>query len=107
MNTILVLIDSLNRPALSAYAPSPIATPNLDRFAGRSWRFDNHFVGSLPCLPARCEIFAGRQEMMWRPWGPLEPYDLRLPRLLAAEGHVTAIVTDHYHYWEEEANGYI
>ena len=107
MNTILVLIDSLNRRALSAYAPSPVATPNLDRFAERSWRFDNHFVGSLPCMPARREIFAGRREMMWRPWGPLEPYDLRLPKLLAAEGHVTAIVTDHYHYWEEEANGYI
>ncbi len=107
MNTILVLIDSLNRNTLSAYAPSPIATPNLERFAERAWRFDNHFVGSLPCMPARRELYAGRREMMWRPWGPLEPYDLRLPKLIAAGGHTTAIVTDHYHYWEEEANGYL
>ena len=35
------------------------ATPNLQAFAERAWRFDNHFVGSLPCMPARREIFAG------------------------------------------------
>ena len=32
--------------------------------------------------------------------GPLEPFDVRLPRLLEAHGYATAIVTDHYHYWE-------
>jgi arylsulfatase A-like enzyme len=37
----------------------------------------------------------------------LEPFDARLPRLLARAGYRTAIVTDHYHYWEEEANGYV
>lgn len=69
MNIILVLIDSLNPNHLSAYAPSEVATPNLDAFARRSRRFDNHFVGSLPCMPARREIFAGFKEMIWRPWG--------------------------------------
>jgi len=107
MNIILVLIDSLNRQQLSAYGSSNVATPNLDAFARRSWRFDRHFVGSLPCMPARREIFAGFCEMLWRPWGPLEPFDARLPKLLLARGYRTAIVTDHYHYWEEQANGYI
>lgn len=107
MNIILVLIDSLNRHALSAYGPSPVATPHLAAFAQRAWRFDRHYVGSLPCMPARREIFAGVREMLWRPWGPLEPFDARLPELLAARGYRTAIVTDHYHYWEEAANGYI
>ena len=107
MNVVLVLIDSLNRHHLSVYGNSAFATPNLDRFASRAWRFDNHFVGSLPCMPARREIFAGHKEMMWRPWGPLEPFDARLPRLLEGKGYSTAIVTDHYHYWEEEANGYL
>lgn len=107
MNTILVLIDSLNRHYLSAYGETAASTPNLDKFAKRAWRFDNHFIGSLPCMPARREIYAGRKEMMWRPWGPLEPYDERLPRLLEEQGYSTAIVTDHYHYWEEAANGYI
>lgn len=107
-NVILVLIDSLNRHHLRVYDPAARAEiPNLERFAGRAHRFDNHFVGSLPCMPARREIFAGRREMMWRPWGPLEPFDVRLPRLVAATGRTAAIVTDHYHYWEEEANGYL
>lgn len=107
MNIILVLIDSLNRHDLTAYGPATAATPNLDSFARRSCRFDNHFVGSLPCMPARREIFAGRKEFLWRPWGPLEPFDLRLPHLLEGDGYTTAIVTDHYHYWEESANRYM
>ena len=107
MNVILVLIDSLNRHHLSAYETSPVSTPNLDRLFEKAWRFDNHFVGSLPCMPARREIFAGRKDFLWRPWGPLEPFDDRLPRLLEQRGYSTAIVTDHYHYWEEEANGYM
>jgi len=107
MNIVLVLIDSVNRNALSAYGGSEFATPNLEAFAKRAWRFDNHFVGSLPCMPARREIFAGFSGMQWRPWGPLEPFDLRLPKLLEEAGYTTAIVTDHYHYWEESANGYI
>jgi arylsulfatase A-like enzyme len=58
-------------------------------------------------MPARREIFAGFKELLWRPWGPLEPYDARLPRLVRRAGHTTTIVTDHYHYWEEPANGYL
>lgn len=107
MNIILVLIDSLNRRAISPYGPAPYATPNLQCFADRAFRFDNHFVGSLPCMPARREITSGNMGFQWRPWGPLEPFDARLPRLLEAAGYETAIVTDHYHYWEESANGYI
>ena len=107
MNIVLVLIDSLNRHYLSAYGPSSVATPNLDAFAAKAWRFDNHFIGSLACIPARRELFAGFKEMMWRPWGPLEPYDARLPRLLGQRGYTTALVTDHYHYWEEPGNGYM
>lgn len=107
MNVVMVLIDSLNRHCLEAYGPTSIRSPNLSRFAERALRFDSHFVGSLPCMPARREMFTGRKEMMWRPWGPLEPYDERLPELLARRGFATGLVTDHYHYWEEEANGYL
>ena len=96
MNIILVLIDSLNRGDLAAYTPSECATPNLEAFAKKAWRFDNHFVGSLPCMPARREIYAGIREFLWRPWGPLELFDVRLPRLLEDRGYATAIVTDHY-----------
>ncbi|HEX7083753.1 MAG TPA: sulfatase [Gaiellaceae bacterium] len=107
MNVVLILIDSLNRADLPAYGGTTVPTPNLDRLAARAWRFDNHFVGSLPCMPARREIFAGFKELLWRPWGPLEHFDARLPRIVERRGYRTAIVTDHYHYWEESANGYL
>lgn len=92
---------------MAAYGPTVAATPNFSAFARKAWHLDNHFVGSLPCMPARREIFSGQQEFVWRPWGPLEPFDQRLPRLVEQQGYTTAIVTDHYHYWEESANGYI
>lgn len=108
MNIILVLVDSLTRSCLPAYnQDSPCKTPNIDRFAARAQIFDNHFVGSLPCMPARRELIAGRKEFLWRPWGSLEVFDPRLPAEVKKGGYHTHIVTDHYHYWEEEANGYI
>lgn len=108
MNVILVLVDSLNKDALRTYTPDTVCeTPNLEAFAARSLVFDNHFIGSLPCMPARREISTGRKEFMWRPWGPLEAFDPRLPKEVQKTGHATAIVTDHYHYWEEMANGYV
>lgn len=107
VNVIAVVVDSLNRHHLSAYTRSPVRTPHLDAFAGRAWRFDNHFVGSLPCMPARRELLTGRREFLWRGWGPVEPFDVRLPELLATGGYTTGIVTDHYHYWEDAGGGYI
>lgn len=108
MNIVLVLVDSLTRNCLQAYNPdSPCQTPNIDRLAAKGHVFDNHFVGSLPCMPARRELIAGRKEFMWRPWGSLEVFDPRLPMEVKKGGYHTHIVTDHYHYWEEEANGYI
>jgi arylsulfatase A-like enzyme len=106
MNVIMILADSVNRHFLSPYT-ADADTPNLQRLADRSWRFDNHFVGSLPCIPARRELLAGFQEMMWRPWGSLEPFDVRMPKLLSGAGYRTGMVTDHYHYWEEPGNGYL
>lgn len=108
MNIILILVDSLNKEALRTYNPHTVCqTPNLQAFARKSIVFDNHFIASLPCMPARREIFAGRKEFLWRPWGPLEVFDARLPREVQKQGFNTGIVTDHYHYWEETANGYI
>lgn len=108
MNIILILVDSLNKEALTLYNENTVCrTPNLTRFAEKSLIFDNHFIASLPCMPARRELFAGRKEFLWRPWGPLEIFDPRLPREVQNCGYNTGMVTDHYHYWEETANGYM
>jgi arylsulfatase A-like enzyme len=108
MNIVLILVDSLNRHALPLYNPdSRCQTPTIDALAAKSVVFNNHYISSLPCMPARRELTSGRKEFMWRPWGPLEVYDPRLPAVLNSAGYNTGIVTDHYHYWEEQANGYV
>ncbi len=107
MNVILILIDSLNRHYLSPYGCDSVKTPNIGELASRGVTFTNHFIGSAPCMPARRELMTGRHEFLWRGWGHLEPFDQPLARRAAELGAVTQIVTDHYHYWENGAHGYI
>lgn len=112
MNVLLVSIDSLRRDVLSTYRDRPapmdyaVDTPNLDHFAEKACVFDTHYAGSLPCMPARREWFAGIQEFLWRPWGPLEPFDQELPVLLRESDTLTKLITDHYHYFQYGSNGY-
>ena len=100
MRTVFVLFDSLNRLALECYGGS-LKTPNFSKFAERAVTFDNHYTGSLPCMPARREIHTGRHNFLHRSWGPLEPFDLSCPEILKVDGTYTHLVTDHYHYWED------
>ena len=101
MRTIFVLFDSLVRAALQSYGGTSIHTPNFQRFSERAVTFDTHFVGSLPCMPARREMHTGRLNFLHRSWGPLEPFDRSFPELLGAAGVYTHLVSDHYHYWED------
>src|SRR5258705_13304685 len=75
MKAIFGLFDSLCRTAMGCYGPTPVSTPNFDRFAKRAVTFDTHFVGSLPCMPARRDLHTGPLNFMHRSWGPLEPFD--------------------------------
>ena len=106
MRTIFVLFDSLNRLAIGAYGGQSIATPNFDRFADRSVSFDTHYVGSLPCMPARRDMHTGRLNFMHRPWGPLEPFDNSYAQLLSQKGIYTHLISDHLHYFENGGWGY-
>lgn len=61
MRTVLVLMDTLRRQALSCYNPDTLAkTPNIDRFAKEATVFDEHWIGSAPCMPARRDVLTGR-----------------------------------------------
>jgi len=105
MNVILILLDSLNRHYLPCYGNDWVKAPNITKVAERGTVFDNHFIGSSPCMPARREIFTGRREFLWRGWGPPEPFDVHLVDELKKAGVYTAMITDHYHYWDQ-MNGY-
>ncbi|KAJ54397.1 hypothetical protein ACMU_18390 [Actibacterium mucosum KCTC 23349] len=101
MKTVFLLFDSLNRHFLQNAETLGIPTPNFDRLTARSVSFTNHFVGSMPCMPARRDIMTGRLNFLHRGWGPLEPFDNAFPAILNSHGIHTHLSTDHYHYFEE------
>lgn len=107
MKAILVTFDSLNRRWLQPYGGTQIATPNFQRLAARSVTFDNAYVASMPCMPARREIHTGRYNFLHAPWGGLEPYDFSMPAALSAAGIYTHHCTDHQHYWEDGGHHYM
>lgn len=107
MNVILILIDSCNRHYLSPYGCKTVRTPNIEHLAYRGVTFTNHMIGSAPCMPARREMMTGRREFLFRGWEPLEPFDEPVARRCRQAGAITQLVTDHYHYWENAAHGYI
>lgn len=105
MKAIMLMFDSLNRHLLSTYGCDWTATPNFERLASRTLRFDTSYVCSMPCMPARRDLHTGRPNFLHRSWGPLEPWDDSVPAMLKASGVYTHIATDHQHYWEEGAGG--
>jgi len=100
MRCVFVLFDSLNRHALEAYG-GDVPTPNFSRLAERAVTFESHYVGSMPCMPARRDMQTGRLSFLHRSWGPLEPFDNSFPEILHEHGVYSHFVTDHYHYWED------
>jgi arylsulfatase A-like enzyme len=106
MNVLLLMIDSLNRNYLSPYGAKDIDTPNFRRLARKCVTVDNHWTGSLPTMPTRHEVMAGRYEYPWRGWGPIEPYDVSLAQMCQGQDIVSMFLTDCYHYFAEGAGNY-
>ena len=100
MKAIVILFDTLCRRFLPAYGNERITTPNMVRLAEKSVVFDNHWMGSAPCMPARRDMLTGRYNFLERGWGGMEPYDIPLPHVLAHAGIHSHIETDHYHYFQ-------
>ncbi|MEI6519526.1 MAG: sulfatase [bacterium] len=101
MKAIMVMFDSLNRRMLKPYGSDWVQTPNFQRLAERTVTFDNSYVASMPCMPARRDIHTGRYNFLHRSWGPIEPFDDSMPELLKDNGVYSHLISDHYHYWED------
>jgi arylsulfatase A-like enzyme len=102
MKAIFIILDTLRRDYLEPYGSVWVKTPHIARLAERSIVCDNHWVGSLPCMPARREFMTGRYNFLERGWGPLEPFDDVLPhqlRLREPQKVFSHLITDHYHYF--------
>jgi len=101
MKTVFLLFDSLNLRMLNSYGGNYFETTNFNRLSKKSIQFNNHYVGSMPCMPARRDMHSGRLSFLHRAWGPLEPFDNSFPEILRLNNTYTHLVTDHYHYFED------
>jgi arylsulfatase A-like enzyme len=107
MKVILLLIDTLRYDFMGFNGNTWVRTPNMDRLAQRSLVFDNVYLGSYPCMPARRELWIGNFEFPFRGWGPLEYNDQDLAKVLTTKhGVPSMLVTDHYHLWERGSGNY-
>ena len=98
---VVVMYDTLCRHFIPTYGNEWVKAPNFERLAKRSVQFNNFYVGSMPCMPARREMHTGRYNFLHRSWGPLEPFDDSMPSILHRNGVHSHKVTDHHHYWED------
>ena len=106
MKAIFILLDSMNRNYLPIYGNDWVKTPNIERLAQNGVVFDNHWIGSAPCMPARRDILTGRLNFLERGWGAIEPMDTPFPRLLRKAGIRSHMETDHYHYFHVGGENY-
>ena len=108
MKTIFICLDSLNRHYISPYTPNAwVQTPNIQRLSDRGITFDNHFCGSMPCMPARREFYTGRINFLETPWSPIQPWDdCMQPELNRQKSTYSHMITDHYHYYHSGGECY-
>lgn len=106
MRAIVLMFDSLNRRHLPPYGCDWVHAPNFARLAKRTATFDQSWICSMPCMPARRELHTGRPNFLHTGWSPLQPWDDSVPEMLARAGTYTHLITDHYHYLEDGGTGY-
>ncbi|TBL68480.1 sulfatase [Paenibacillus thalictri] len=106
MNVICLLTDTLRRDYVNAYGMERVDTPNLDRFSRQCHVFENSYMSSYPCMPARQDLWTGNFNFLWRGWSPLEYTEIDLAARLRRHQKQTFLVTDHYHLWQAGAGNY-
>ncbi|MFK7752682.1 MAG: sulfatase-like hydrolase/transferase [Sedimentitalea sp.] len=78
MNVLFMMSDELSWWALG-HAGGVADTPNLDRLAARSMRFDAAYTPSPICVPTRAAIATGRDVHEIGCWSSAEPYYGQVP----------------------------
>ncbi|WP_318370950.1 sulfatase [Enterobacter sp.] len=101
MKAVILMFDTLCRNKLPNYNPAVCNMPNFERLGRHTTTFNNFYVGSMPCMPARRDLHTGRLNFLHRSWGPLEPFDDSVFAMLKKHGIYSHLITDHQHYWED------
>jgi len=93
-NVLFIAVDDL-RTSLGAYGDPLALTPNLDRLAGESRRFERAYTMQAVCGPARTAILTGRLPDHNRTWHNrnllrvTNPDTVTLPQLFKQHGYHT------------------
>jgi arylsulfatase A-like enzyme len=97
---IVIYADDLGYGDLGCYGAQTIATPNIDRLAGRGTRFLNAHSPSATCTPSRYALLTGTYA--WRASGTqilpgdapalIRPGQFTLPAMLKQAGYATGVV---------------
>ncbi len=69
-------------------------------------RFERHYAGSLPCIPARHDILCGALDFLWKPWGSIEVWEDSLTYHLRLAGVAAQLISDHPHLFEVGGENY-
>ncbi len=94
-NIVFIFTDDHCEQALSAYDPSRISTPNLDRIASEGMRFNRCYVTNSICGPSRAVIQTGKYSHLngfLRNGNRFNGDQQTFPKLLQAAGYQTAVV---------------
>ena len=59
-NVLLIISDDLTTTALGCYGQPLGCSPNVDKFAAKSVRFDHAYCQYPLCNPSRCSFMTGR-----------------------------------------------
>lgn len=107
MNVLWIVIDCLRRDHLGCYGYARNTSPNIDRLARDSVRFDQMISPHIPTQPAHTTLFSGRdvfdhQIVAQGGHQELDPEIRLLPDLLRERGYFTAAV-DNIGRWIEPA----
>jgi arylsulfatase A-like enzyme len=105
-NVLLIMADNHPAGMLGCYGNAEIHTPNLDRFAGEGWQFNNAFCPNGMCSPCRASVLTGlmpsqhgihtwlddRLMDQWpENWNAVDEFTT-LPEMLNAHGYQTALI---------------
>jgi len=98
-NILIIMTDDLRIGMLSSEGHPYLKTPNLDRLASESMKFNNCYALSPVCGPSRASIFTGqfstkhmRRDNFYYP----DHFDSYLPQHFKDSGYRTALIGKYY-----------
>lgn len=110
-NIVFIFTDDHCQQALSAYDPSRISTPQMDRIAHEGMRFDRCYVTNALCGPSRAVIQTGKYSHINGFMTNSQRFNndqQTFPKLLQQAGYQTAVIgkwhlectPQGYHYYD-------